>query len=585
MFVSFSNRSAAICFFKLLLTVVILIFASGRSVAEDVTSQRSDKLADQVSKMFSQWDRPDVPGCAVGIVHKGKIVFSKGFGSANLDYEIPNTSQTVFEVGSMTKTFTAACIALLLDQHKISPDDDIRKYIPEIHKHNPPIRIRHLIRCRSGLWAQWHIVQLAGWSSEPIESPYTQDDLLALVAGQKSLPFEPGSRFRYGSTDYFLLGIIVQRVTGQSLADFARNNLFDPLGMSRTYFSQDPTRVVKHRAVGHYRQNNSFWQQWTMNTSTTGGWGLKTCVEDLVRWDRNFFENRLPKGKYLETFLREGTLLDNRNVLDSNPTGKYRGLKRIQFTGGMPGFHAGIARFPEQQFTVICLSNNGNIYPWETAKQIADLYLDDELQPLPKKKKTDKQKPLEFVELPENELRNKVGTYRMKRHGRIWRVLFKDGDLFWTSDLKKTAPLKAISATRFHPEGLPEENHNVFEFQRSAPDEPLSLTLKWDSGSLQFERVNLVDPAKLKPDEYTGEYYSDELKTTYRFRVRGAHLWLRVGNRRWEQLDPTVTDQFIPNVRREFDNRIFTFRRDKQNRIAGVSVSLWRVTGLDFVKK
>src|SRR5262249_17916756 len=157
------------------------------------------------------------------------------------------------------------------------------------------------------------------------------------LSGQKKLPFQPGTQFRYGGGDYYLLGLIVQRVTGKSLAQFARANLFDPLGMKRTFFETDPTRVVKNRAVGHYRAGDA-WRQWRANAYSPGGAGLKSCVADLYLWDQNFYANRLPKGKYMNEFIREGMLLGNRYVLDvdayfkeiqqqvqNEPAGKYRG--------------------------------------------------------------------------------------------------------------------------------------------------------------------------------------------------------------------------------------------------------------------
>ena len=246
----------------------------------------------QVDAILSAYDRPDLPDCALGIIRDGELIYCKGFGSANLDHEVPNTPRTIFEIGSFAKSFTCACIAILMDQGRVSPDDDIRQYLPEMHAFDPPIRVRHLLRCRSGLWAQWHIAQLAGWSAEPVEAPYSENDMLTLLSGQKTLPFEPGTEFRYGTGDYFLLGMIVRRVTGQSLADFAKKNLFEPLGMSQTFIMQNPARIVKRRAIGYYRHHKGHWLQWTQSSAAHGGRGLYTCVEDLYRWDQNFYERR-----------------------------------------------------------------------------------------------------------------------------------------------------------------------------------------------------------------------------------------------------------------------------------------------------
>jgi CubicO group peptidase (beta-lactamase class C family) len=198
----------------------------------------------------------------------------------------------------------------------LPPANDLRKFVPKMHSFDPPIRIRDMVRCRSGLWDQVSLPILVGWENAPLQYPHTEADFLSLLAGQKTLPFQPGARFAYSSGDYFLLGLIVKRVSGQSLAQFARKGVFEPLGMSRTFFEEDPTRVVEQRAVGHYKRDGDAWHLWRLTAYWVGGGGLNTCVEDLHRWDQNFARNRLPRGKYLDEFLREGTLLGNRSCLD-----------------------------------------------------------------------------------------------------------------------------------------------------------------------------------------------------------------------------------------------------------------------------
>ena len=166
-------------------------------------------LTDRVDGLFAKWNRLDSPGCAVGIVHRGQLIYSKGFGSANLEYRVPNTPQTVFEVASFSKSLTCACLALLMDEGKLSPDDDLRRFVPEVHAFDPPIRIRDLVRCRSGVWDQVSLPVLVGWENAPLQHPHTEADFLGLLAGQETLPFLPGSRFAYSSGDYFLLGLMV----------------------------------------------------------------------------------------------------------------------------------------------------------------------------------------------------------------------------------------------------------------------------------------------------------------------------------------------------------------------------------------
>ena len=361
-----SDRCRESLLFGPVLFVTLLATVSPLSAGERPAA-RSSGLAAKVDEIFARWDCKDGPGCAVGIIQQGKLVYSKGFGSANLEDQVPNTPKTVFEVASFSKSLTCVCIALLMDQGKLSPEDDIRKFVPEMHPFDPPIRVRDLVRCRSGLWDQLHVAVLVGWDNVPLQSPFTEDDMLAVVSGQRRLPFAPGTRFQYGSGDYFLLGLIVKRVSGQSLAEFARRNVFQPLGMTRTLFEEDPSRVIKDRAVGHYRSDGA-WRQWRPSAHLPGGGGLKTCIEDLYRWDQNFYANRLPEGKHLKEFIQEGRLLGNRYVLDldayrkevdpkarrDGPAGQYRGLKRKQFTGGAWGIHAAMGQFPTKKFTVIC---------------------------------------------------------------------------------------------------------------------------------------------------------------------------------------------------------------------------------------
>jgi CubicO group peptidase (beta-lactamase class C family) len=536
----------------------------------------------QVDRIFSKWNKLDVPGGSVGIIHDGNLIYAKGFGAAQLDYGAPNTPETIFDVGSAAKSFTCACIALLLDRGKISVDDDVRKFIPELQTHEPPIRIRDLICCRSGTWDQWHLAQLVGWSSEPIQAPYTDSDLLTLLAGQKTLPFKPGTQFQYSSSDYFLLGLVIGRVTGKSLAEFARQSLFEPLGMTRTYFEEASTKIVKNRAIGYdqeLRNGEIAWQSWTSQAAGAGGCNLKTSIADLARWDQNFANNRLGGGSFFNTFLNEGTLLDNRNVLDAMPTGQYRGLKRMQFTGGMPGYAAAIARFPEQKFTVICLSNS-DISPWDMSQQIADIYLSDKLEPLPEEPRAAGQTQ-EHITTSVEEMQEMVGAFRAPDR-RIWRCSFKEGRLWMTDMLDDTYVLRPVGSGKFSMDSL---SRSTLIFKRSTPDARFELTVESDDGSMKFDRVELVEPSAVKLSDYVGDFRSSELAATYTVEIKEDGLYIRANSHGFEKLAPTVADEFTPYARRLFDNRIFTFQRDGSNQVTGLKVALWRIKGIEFQKQ
>ena len=196
---------------------IALLIATGGKVRARLRRRATASLpADftaRVDGLFAKWNRRDSPGCAVGIVHRGQVIYSKGFGSANLEYRVPNTPQTVFEVASFSKSLTCVCLALLMDEGKISPDDDLRKFVPEMHPFDPPIRIRDLVRCRSGLWDQVALPILVGWENRALQHPHTEADFLSLLAGQKTLPFPPGSQYRIQQRRLFPAG--AHRETGQ----------------------------------------------------------------------------------------------------------------------------------------------------------------------------------------------------------------------------------------------------------------------------------------------------------------------------------------------------------------------------------
>src|SRR5262245_20501624 len=206
-------------------------------------------LKAQVDRVFAGLDRPDSPGCALGVVHKGKLAYEKGYGQANLEQNIPITPSTVFYIASASKQFTAASIALLARQNKLALDDDIRKYLPELPTYEASVTIRQLIHHTGGIP---DYLELLGYAGQRLDDIHTEDEILELLSRQKSLGFKPGDQFLYSNSGYFLLGMIVKRVSGKPLAQFAEDFIFNPLGMTRSRFHDSRTRLVKNRAQGYF---------------------------------------------------------------------------------------------------------------------------------------------------------------------------------------------------------------------------------------------------------------------------------------------------------------------------------------------
>ncbi len=595
-------RSSALC-----VVAAIVLFLLTRCLYSNADDSPTEKLQ-RVDELFADTVGTDQPGCAVGIMREGRVIYSKGFGAASVAFGAPNSSSTAFEIASASKTFTAACIALLMDQGSISPDDEVKKFIPELQL-NKPVSIRNMLRCESGIWAQFHIMPLAGWDNVPVHSPYSKEDLLTVLSGQRALPFEPGSQFQYGSGDTFLLGIVVERVSGKSLAQFAKENLFTPLGMTRTWYLEDPSLTVRNRAVGHWKRKASWasgdhspamqWHEWNATAFLGGGGSAVTCVDDMLRWSRIYQEDLLPRGKYINELTEQGTVLGNRFVLDVDaylkrvnkhsdnpPAGSYRGVKRIQTTGGYWGFTACTSHFPEYDTTIVCLSNSDYVSAIGKSRQISDIILADVLAPLPEE--PGNEEDIEFAVLDRQLLQQVAGAYRRKGNHPIWKFAVEGNGLILDDAFGGKIALKPLSNTRFKPTG---ESHfrpsAVFEFDVDGPGSAVGVTLSSiDRGLhevLEFERVEAVTSAAPQSlEEYSGLYISDELGAIYRFRVDRAKLQLRVGSRRWETLQPLVKDEFSPIVDDPHNTRFIRFTRNSSNMVDGFSIGFWRIHGLRF---
>jgi CubicO group peptidase (beta-lactamase class C family) len=354
----------AACLFVVTIIAIVsfiapTVFGQEQKTAK-ANSSPGESVTARVDKLFAQWNKSDSPGCALGIVRDGQLIYKHGYGMANLDYSIPISPQSIFNIESMAKQFTAMGILLLAKQGKLSLDDDMQKYLPELPRYQSPITIRHLIHHTSGIRDYWDLVELAGMRGENVH--LTEADFLGLIARQKELNFKPGEEYLYSNSGYFLLGLIVKRVSGKSLREFAGEKIFKPLGMNNTQFVDDRTLVVKNRAAAYLPTGNGGFSAAIPTDDPVGDGGLYTTVEDLFLWDQNFYDNRLGGGPDLITEELSLGKLNNGEKIDyafGLAVEEYKGLKTILHGGSGSGFAATMIRFPEQKFSVMCFCNAG----------------------------------------------------------------------------------------------------------------------------------------------------------------------------------------------------------------------------------
>ncbi len=221
---------------------LLLIAAAAASLAAQGDPGR------RVDEIFRQWDKPATPGASVAIVQGGKLLYQKGYGIAHLEYDIPIAPDTIFHVASVSKQFTAMSIVLLEQDGKLSIDDDVHKYLPELPDYGHTIAIRNLLQHTSGIRDQWQTLGLAGWQLDDV---ITQKQILRMLFRQRELNFTPGSRYLYSNSGFTLLAEIVARVSGKPFPQFAEERIFHPLGMTRTHVHDDHQRIVHDRAYSY----------------------------------------------------------------------------------------------------------------------------------------------------------------------------------------------------------------------------------------------------------------------------------------------------------------------------------------------
>ena len=332
-----------------------------------------DSTVRQIDAVFSRYT-PETPGCELGVFENGRIVLEKGYGSANIEYGVPFTPTTPTIMGSVSKQFTAAAIALLTVQGRISLDDDVRKYVPELPDYGKRVTIDELVHHTSGIRDFWALVEAAGMR---FDDGYTVGDVISLAARQRHLNFDPGTEYAYSNTGYVLLGVIVQRVTGKSLQDFADEQIFGPLGMRNSHYHDDHNQPVRGRAFAYSPGPGGAWRINVWNNDIVGQGGLMTTVEDLQKWDENFYTGRVGGAPFLARQLERGRLASGKELAYAFglEIGEYRGLPMVEHAGSTGGYRTVITRFPAQHTTVVALCNVSSADAPGMAHGVADIVL------------------------------------------------------------------------------------------------------------------------------------------------------------------------------------------------------------------
>jgi CubicO group peptidase (beta-lactamase class C family) len=402
----------------------------------------------QIDAVFENWNKPDSPGAAIAVIEHGKTLYEKGYGSANLEYSIPIGPDTIFHVASVSKQFTAMAIVLLERDGKLSIDDDIHKYLPELPQYGSPIKLRNLLQHTSGIRDQWQTLATAGWSLEDV---ITQDQILRMLFRQKELNFTPGSRHLYSNSGFTLLAEIVKRVSGKPMPDFCEERIFRPLQMTHTHFHQDLHRIVPGRAYSYSAAKGGRFENAPLNYVNVGATSLFTTAGDLVKWLDNFRDPKVGGAAGIARLQEQCVLTDGTKIpyglgLELNT---YRGVKMIAHSGGDAGFRSYVVWFPDQELGVAVVSNLGSFDPTRAANKVAELFLAGKMTDLPAPK-PDTAVSRTFVTLEPSSLQPFAGTYPLPAIFQTLEVAVDQGKLWAVMPDKSRLELKAVGPTHFY---------------------------------------------------------------------------------------------------------------------------------------
>lgn len=557
--------------------LVLLAFSAALIVhtADAQMVGERDARARRADSVFAAFDRTDSPGCSLGVYQDGKTIYARGYGMANLEFGIANTSRTVFEIGSISKQFTAMSILLLQEDGKLSVDDPVRKYIPELPAYADHITLRRLLSHTSGIRDHFGLQEIEGVNFDGVQDTV---DYLRLITKQQEPNFEPGTQYLYSNSGFVLLAQIVYRVTGEPLAKFAAERIFAPLGMHDTRFQEDHAEIIPNRATAYMPRAGGYALRMSMFDQMAGAAGIHTTVEDFGRWLRNYDDGTVG-GMDAVRAMTTPTKLKNDSLAMTGATtaygmgldvGTYRGLPIISHTGSWGGYRSAFIRFPEQRVAVATFCNYTASGPDSLAKRVAAIYLGQEMAA-----DRDSAFHVALAGAPRAEasasLASFVGVWRNVARGEVRRTVLAGDTLAFAAATPRGrhTSLVPLGGSRFR-----QGTTALVEFSgdslviRSGPALPVVYT--------RVPSVTLM-PAQLT--EYAGSYYSPEVDVTWTLSVKDGNLVATRAGRQFGTLLPAYRDGFVEG------STVIDFTRDAKGRLTGFLIEAGRVRHLRFAKR
>ena len=537
-----------------------------------------DARALRADSVFQRFDRTDSPGCALGVYQDGKILYARGYGMASLEHGVAMSPRSVLDVGSISKQFTAMSILMLQKEGKLSLDDPIRKYIPEMPAYADKITLRRALSQTSGLRDLYVMMSQTGrtFAGDSI-------DALRVISHSAEPNYTPGERYLYTNSGWILAAQIVYRLTGKTLDQFAQERIFGPLGMHDTRYLADAATIIPNGAEGYAPQGGGRpgfrVARSSYDGAIMGAGAVHTSVEDFGRWLDNYDAATIG-GRDIISTMTTPTMLNDGTPAKSGPTQAYaiglnvgtlRGLRVVSHGGSWAGYRGHFLRFPDQHFAVSTFCNLTTSGPDSLARKVAGIYLADRMQPDSAAAWSVALAGAPRADVPAADLRSLVGVWRNVERGEVRRTRLV-GDTLFTAGGGERARIVPLGDGRYRTG----ESELRFEGKGAVPSR---MIVRTPGDSVVFMRADTVALTPTQLAEYAGNYRSDEVETTQTWKVEKGQLVVYASDRRLGTLEPTYKDGFTRG-----GGNVIDVTRDAKGRITGYLVESGRVRHLRFTR-
>lgn len=523
-----------------------------------------------IDELFAEYGKGNSPGVALAVLKNGKVLFKKAYGNANVEHQVPiDPATSVFNTGSCSKQLTAFAIHLLAEQTKLSLDDDVRKFIPELHDYGTPIKLHHLVHHTSGLRSDLQLLAMAGWKPGDC---IDRDDVLSMIYRQRELNFLPGEEFDYCNAGYDLLAEVVERASGQSFASFCKQNIFEPLEMHNSHFIQDRYDLIPNLVYPYGSNPTAMWRM-VENSGYSGSTGFYTTVEDFAKWAANYDRPSVGSQEILSQMDQPGTTNngDSCDYASGLMVEQYKGLNHIQHGGATSAYRSYLGRFPDQELSIVMLGNASSIDVRAKSLAVADLFLSEHFD------SASDIGDRETIDLPTEQLELYTGEY-WNGKDRAVTVQVNDGSLNYSISGGPSIQLAAISESEFKMLNVGTDN-TVHFFKEGDV-----FSMQTFTGDRLIEEYEVYEPKQYTPAElaeYAGAYYSPELDAKYVVDVENDSLAVSQLRSETTSLTPALPDVFS---NRGWRFTTVRFERNAEGAISGLRVSSMRARNIRFEK-